>query len=198
MRRIRILQPGEWPAYQAHLLRLDPEARRLRFGFPIDDRGICTHLSQLEATKDSLLALVESGRVIGAAHLARARGGNGVTGGIVEFAFSVDAGSRHKGLGRALFERALLWARNRGLRRAFVYFLASNHVMARLARKCGMIITSAGGECEGTAALPPPTLFSVSRELAAERWALWEEQHFPLPRPLLPRPGLVYAPSPSR
>ena len=59
------------------------------------------------------------------------------------------AGRRRKGLGRLPVRAGMAWSRNRGMRRAWVYFLADNHVMARLARRAGMDIVLRGGRVRG-------------------------------------------------
>lgn len=171
-RSIRTLTPAERPAYAAHLLRFDVEARRLRFGLFIDDDAVRRHVAGLDPHSDRILAVVDGGKVIAAAHIARAAQADASA---VEFAFSVDSDCRSQGLGRQLFEQALAWARNRGVREACVYFLTDNHAMRRLARQVGMAITCEAGECTGTLMLAPATPFSVIREVAAERWAIWEE-----------------------
>ena len=172
---IRTLAASERPAYEAHLLRLDAEARRLRFGYFIADGAVRRHVAGLDPRADRILALVEEGRVVAAVHIARAVR-PGVDGSSVEFAFSVDSDRRGKGLGRRLFEQAMAWSRNRGMREACIYFLTDNHVMRRLARRAGMAISCQAGECEGVMLLPPATPFSFIREVAAEQWAIWDEQ----------------------
>ncbi len=190
MRCARTLNPAEWQAYEAHLLRLDSEARRLRFGYKIDDRAIRAHVASLVPARDRILAVVEGGRVVAAAHIARAAAEPEINTGTVELAFSVDADKRGQGFGRLLFDQALAWSRNRGLRRAALYFLADNHAIRRLASRAGMSVEGRAGEYEAIMALPPATPFSLARELAAERWALWEEQsRRQLPGLLVARPA---------
>lgn len=190
MRCARTLSPAEWPAYEAHLLRLDGEARRLRFGYQINDSAISAHVASLVPARDRILAVVEGGRVVAAAHIARAAAYPETDPGTVELAFSVDADKRGQGLGRLLFDQALAWSRNRGLRRAAIYFLADNHAIRRMANRAGMSVDGRAGEYEGIMPLAPATPFSLARELAAERWALWEEQgRRQLPRFLVARPA---------
>jgi GNAT superfamily N-acetyltransferase len=186
---MRILRPSEWAGYEAHLLRLENEARRLRFGYPIEDEGVRAHVARLDPSRDRVLALVRDGRVVAAAHIAIAPSEAGPAGASAELAFSVDRPFRGQGAGRALLDRALLWSRNRGVRRVWVLFLNDNHAMSRLARRAGMEITSEASERVGEATLPPMTPVSLVHELLIERWALWEEQRYSLPRPLVPRPA---------
>ena len=186
---IRTLAPSERPAYEAHLLRLDANARRLRFGYFTDDDAVRRHIAGLNLHTDRILGVVEAGRVVAAVHIVRAKQQPGAPGGAVEFAFSVDADRRGKGLGRRLFDQALAWSRNRGMREVCIYFLTDNHAMRHLARRLGMTISCAAGECVGTLALAPATPFSVIREVAAEQWAIWEEQRRRRLRLLVLRPA---------
>jgi GNAT superfamily N-acetyltransferase len=189
MRCIRILRPSEWASYEAHLLRLDDDARRLRFGYLIDDDGVRAHVARLDPSRDRVLALARNGWVIAAVHIAIGTLETGLDGASAELAFSVDRSSRGQGAGRALLDRALLWSRNRGVRRVWVLFLNDNHAMSHLARRARMSITNEASERVGEATLPPMTPFSLAYELLIERWALWEEQRSSLSRPLVPRPA---------
>jgi RimJ/RimL family protein N-acetyltransferase len=169
MRCIRTLTAAELPKYRDHLLRLDAEDRRLRFGFIIDDEGICEHVRQLDPQTNRIIVQIDDDlRVVGAAHIAPADGG------AVEFAVSVDRAWRGRGVGTQLFDQAVLRARNRGMRRAYVYSLVDNQVMRHLARKAGMEIHSEAGESEACLALPPPTTLSLLREVASERWGMYD------------------------
>lgn len=186
---IRTLAPSERPAYEAHLLRLDANARRLRFGYFIDDDAVRRHIAGLNPHTDRILGVVEAGCVAAAVHIVRAKQQPDAPGGAVEFAFSVDADRRGQGLGRRLFDQALAWSRNRGMREVCIYFLTDNHAMRHLARRIGMTISCEAGECLGTLTLAPPTPFSFVREVAAEQWAIWEEQRRRRPRLLVLRPA---------
>jgi GNAT superfamily N-acetyltransferase len=169
MRCIRTLTAAELPKYRDHLLRLDAEDRRLRFGFIIDDEGICEHVRQLDPQTNRVIVQIDDDlRVVGAAHIALADGG------AVEFAVSVDRAWRGRGIGAQLFDQAVLRARNRGMRRAYVYSLVDNQVMRHLALKAGMEIHSEAGESEACLALPPPTTLSLLREVASERWGMYD------------------------
>lgn len=163
---IRTLTPSELSAYRAHLLRLNREDRRLRFGYPIQDEAVCSFVARLDPTEDRVLAVFNDDlEVIGSVQVSfRDRKA-------IEFAFSVDPVARGAGLGRALFDRAILWARNRGFRGAHIFFLADNQVMRRMARALGMTVTLESGDCEGTMALPRATPFSMAREFALENLA---------------------------
>jgi N-acetylglutamate synthase and related acetyltransferases len=168
MRCMRPLGPSELSIYREHLLRLDAEDRRLRFGCAVDDSAIDAHVRRLRVDADRILALLdEEGSVVAAAHIAR------IGDLAAELAFSVDGRWRRRGLCRALFEHALGWARSRGIRRVYLAFLSENGAMRTLARDVGMSLQVNASEVLGELMLPSPTPFSVLRELAAEQAALW-------------------------
>jgi RimJ/RimL family protein N-acetyltransferase len=87
---------------------------------------------------------------------------------VAEFAFSVDRERRGRGVGSELFDRAVLWARNRGIRRAIVYCLNENQAMRHIARKAGGQMTVSAGETEGRLELLPATPLSLLVEQASE------------------------------
>jgi RimJ/RimL family protein N-acetyltransferase len=167
MYTIRSLMPWEAWKLKAHLLRLDDDDRRLRFGYRISDAAIEAFVSRINWLNERVLvASDEEGHVIGAVHVARLGSRD------AEFAFSVERNYRQRGIGGALCQRALLWARNRGFRRAFTYCAAQNMAMRRLALACGMRVSCTGGDCEGNLSLAPASLSTWLSEMLGESWAL--------------------------
>jgi RimJ/RimL family protein N-acetyltransferase len=160
---IRTLTPLEWPRYRDHLLRLGTDDRRLRFGFPIPNERIVDFVDQLSPLNTRILAHTGPDLdVIGAVQVS-------VTSRhAAEFAFSVEAPYQGRGIATALFDRALLCARNRRIRRAYVQCLAENHAMRRIARKAGMAILTETGESEGALFIPAATPLTLLNELMGE------------------------------
>jgi GNAT superfamily N-acetyltransferase len=169
MRCVKTLTTAERPLFCDHLLRLDAEDRRLRFGSPLDDHGIRRYVRQIDLDTGRILALLDDdSQVVAAVHIAPSKDG------AVELAFSVDRAWRGRGLGDQLLDRAILWARNRGLRRAYVYYLSDNHAIRHMVRRANMAIQSEAGESEASLALLPATPFTLIRELVAERYAMYD------------------------
>lgn len=162
---IRPLTPSELPNYLEHLLRLDSADRRMRFGFQIGDTGLRAHVQRIDLRTGHILALFDDLDVVAAAHIERASDD------VAEFAFSVDRERRGRGVGSELFDRAVLWARNRGIRRAIVYCLNENQAMRHIARKAGVQMTVEAGEIDGRLELLPATPLSLLVEQASERSA---------------------------
>jgi GNAT superfamily N-acetyltransferase len=183
---MRVLREWEWPGYREHLLRLDAADRRLRFGFIIGDAGIDDHVRRLRPGADRILAVLHDfGRVAAAVHIAP------VGDDAAELAFSVDRPWQNRGLGRALFERALSWLRSRGIRRVFLVYLSENGAMRTLARAFGMTSEAAAGEVTAELTLPPANplivLGELVADLAGDLAALWS--------PILPWPPTSWPPT---
>jgi RimJ/RimL family protein N-acetyltransferase len=189
MYTIRTLSPEDWHRYRDHLLRLDGDGRRARFGRRLDDAAIAAHVGRLDRAATRILVHEDAGaRVVGAVEISS------MAGAAAELAFSVDAPQRDAGLGSELARRAFLAARNRGFRRVHVFTTGDNRPMRSLARRAGMRLRLDGGECEGSLDLPPATIFSLLLELTGERAALYEHarNRSDLGRPE-PRPRLLAA-----
>jgi GNAT superfamily N-acetyltransferase len=101
--------------------------------------------------------------VVAAAHIVRARDDD-----LAEFAFSVDREWRSCGVGCELFNRTVLWARNRGIRQAILYCLYENQTIRQLARQAGVQMTVHAGEIEGRLELLPATPLSFLAEHTSE------------------------------
>ena len=161
---IRSLTVSELPKYLEHLLRLDPTDRHMRFGFAIGDTGICEHVQRIDLRTDYILALLDDDLdVVAAAHIGRARNDD-----LAEFALSVDREWRSCGVGCELFDRTVLWARNRGIRQAILYCLYDNTAIRQLARQGGVQMTVDAGEIDGRLELLPATPLSFLAERTYE------------------------------
>lgn len=122
----------EHEEFRDHLLRLDIESRRSRFGAEISDEFIEDYAST---------ALNENCRVWG---YFGPRGNLRGTGELkrydhdpssAEVAFTVEQEYRGRGLGTALFGRVVLSARNRNIHHLYMNCLTENLQMQRIARK---------------------------------------------------------------
>lgn len=163
MTTIRILTPPEFAAYGDHLLRLDMDDRRLRFGGVVGDDGVRAFVDRLHPATTTVIAAMDSRLcVIAAVQITRMGWSS------AELAFSVDAGHRRRGLGRALTARAMLWARNRGIGRVHVHCLRENLSMRRLAAEAGLQVTDDGEDSDGGTPVPLPMPATVWHELFVE------------------------------
>ncbi|MGE0875393.1 MAG: N-acetyltransferase family protein [Burkholderiales bacterium] len=159
----RTLRRHERSAYTRHLLQLDAEDRRLRFGLPCDDARIHEYVAGIDFERDAVLCVFDDElALVGAAHVARGSGS-------AEVGVSVLKAHRGRGIGSALMERSRLHARNRGDAELYTFCAADNAAMMRLARKLDMQTSVARGEADARAALPPPDPASHAAELISER-----------------------------
>jgi GNAT superfamily N-acetyltransferase len=114
-------------AVLAHLLDLDPRARRMRFGHHVSDECIAQYVQGLDFDRDLVLGwLYDHGRLLAMVHLAH------VSGTVTEFAISVVESLRGGGHGKRLTREALRIAADLGYGIAHIQFLAANRPMAAI------------------------------------------------------------------
>jgi GNAT superfamily N-acetyltransferase len=151
--------------YRDHLLRLDAESRRNRFGGAIADDMVRTYAATARGSDvvvhgffvDGVLRGVADLRIIGPFYRREA-----------EAAFSIEKPWQSHGVGSALLERSLLAARNRGIKHLHVCCLLDNQRMQQLARKFEAELTFDFGTVIGKMENPHPTPLSVMRELVVD------------------------------
>jgi hypothetical protein len=159
---IRKLWIGEADEYRDHLLRLDPESRRNRFGGAVSDEVIESYVPTA-CTLDSVIhGFFVDGVLRGAAEL-RPFGEHEA-----EAAFSIENPWQSHGVGSALLERTLLVARNRGIKLLHMCCLAENQRMQQLAKKFDAELKFDFGSVVGEVENPHPTPLSMLREVFAD------------------------------
>jgi GNAT superfamily N-acetyltransferase len=160
---IRKLWPGETRKYRDHLLRLDEDSRRRRFGGNVSDQHIRNHVEGTKGFDAVLHGFFVDGVLRGAAELRFL--GPRLFAREAEAAFSVEAPWQSHGVGSALLERTLLAARNRGVKFLHLACLADNKRMQQLARKFDAELSFDFGCVVGELAAPRPTPLSLMREI---------------------------------
>jgi GNAT superfamily N-acetyltransferase len=160
------LRTHDRAALEAHFLALDSEDRRLRFGSPIGDEGVHAYVKRIDFADDGVYAIQDDSlRVVAAIHVAR-------SGAAAELGLSVLPGHRGSHLGSALFSRAVMHLRNRGIATVYVHCLAENSTMMHIARKNHMRLTTGSGESDGHLELDPATPHSHVLEWLQDQRAL--------------------------
>jgi GNAT superfamily N-acetyltransferase len=162
---IRKFWLGEAKAYRDHLLRLDPESRRNRFGGAVADEFVAAYAAGAMRVRavmhgflvDRVLRGVAELKPFGAAFPTEA-----------EVAFSIEKPWQSHGVGSVLLERTLLAARNRGIKLVHMACLADNARMQQLARKYEAELSFDMGNVVGEVAAPQATPLSVFREMLAD------------------------------
>ncbi|HEU5274988.1 MAG TPA: GNAT family N-acetyltransferase [Xanthobacteraceae bacterium] len=162
---IRKLWIGEADQYLAHLLRLDGESRRSRFGGAIADEVVRRYIAGGMGPGTITHGFLVDGLVRGVAEL-KPLGSAFAT--EAEVAFSIERPWQGHGVGSALLGRTLLAARNRGIERIQMICLADNSRMQQLARKYAAELSFELGSVVGKVAAPHATPLSLFRELLAD------------------------------
>lgn len=161
----RKLWAPELPLYRDHLLRLDPDSRRMRFGMSVDDRFIRDYAGRVNDLRSLVYGYMEGGCVRAAAELRGLGLGPPPE---AEAAFSVEEDHQDSGIGTELLGRVIRAARNRGIRRLYMNCLASNRKMQRVARKYDAVLHFEEGDVVGELAPSAPNCFTVWREVVED------------------------------
>jgi GNAT superfamily N-acetyltransferase len=151
-----------------HFLELDAHDRRLRFGAATSDTAVRAYVARIDFSEGAVFGVFDDElKIIGVAHVARADEH-------AELGVSVLREHRNRCVGGALLMRAVLRARNWGVRTLFMHCLRENETMMHLARKQGMRIVTEQGEANAWLGLPPADASSHFGEVFAQRVALFD------------------------
>ena len=157
---VRKLWVGESELYRQHLLRLDAESRRNRFGGAVADEFIERYAEPCALRDAVVYGFFVDGIVRGAAELRLLE-----RPGEAEAALSVERVWQSRGVGTALLERVLLAAGNRQVNHLHMLCLAENRRMRQLARKFDAELSFQSGSVVGDVKAPRPTPISMMREI---------------------------------
>jgi RimJ/RimL family protein N-acetyltransferase len=161
---IRKLWIGEAEKHREHLLRLDPDSRRNRFGVALADEVIAAYSATAMRTGTIMHGFLLDGTLRGVVELKPF----GAFQREAEIAFSIETPWQSHGVGSALLERTLLAARNRGIKRVHMACLVDNARMQQLARKFAAELSFDLGGVVGEVAAPHATPLSIFREWVAD------------------------------
>jgi GNAT superfamily N-acetyltransferase len=154
--------------FARHLLALEAEDRRLRFGIALPDEAVRDYAARIDFGRDVVFGVFDEAlQLAGAAHLARADAH-------AELGVSVLPAHRGRGIGGALLSRAHLHARNWGIGTLFMHCLTENGAMLHLARRQGMGNVAESGEADAHLSLPPASPASIAQALFDERVGLFD------------------------
>lgn len=162
---IRKLWAGEEGLLREHLLRLDTESRRRRFGSPVN-RFFIEHYSQRALSRGSVVhGFFVDGILRGVAEM-RAYGD--VFRGEAEVAFSIEREWQGRGVGSELLERTILAARNRAIHTIYMNCIAENRAMQAMAKKYEASLRFRADDVVGEVVNPRATALSLMREWIAD------------------------------
>lgn len=164
---IRTLHERHLPQIRAHLLALDPADRQLRFGHVVSDERLRHYAEQLDFKRDLVFGSFDRRlTLLTLGHLAL-----DLEEGTAEFAVSVLARARGRGLGSQLFEHAVTHARNRGVHTLYLQVARENAPMLAIARRAGAAIDFEGHDAVATLPLPVDTLGTQIEEMLGHQAA---------------------------
>jgi GNAT superfamily N-acetyltransferase len=158
---VRRLWLQESDKFRDHLLRLDRESRRLRFGMAVSDDFIVDYASRLGEMRCVVYGFFANGELHAAAEM-RTIGESWSTD--AEGAFCVEQEYQNRGIGTELLGRIIRAARNRGVSRLYMNCLAENHKMQRICRKFDAELHFDHGEVVGRVLPALPTYISLWEE----------------------------------
>jgi GNAT superfamily N-acetyltransferase len=164
---IRQLAPRHRSKIVAHLHKLNPHDRYLRFGYAANDEQITRYVEGLHFLRDEIHGVFNRRlELIAMAHLAFSIDPQWAS--CAEFGVSVLSQCRGKGLGATLFDHAVVHARNEGVQMLFVHALSENSAMLRIAKSAGAKVARDGSETEAFLQLPLANLDSQVSQMVNE------------------------------
>lgn len=150
-----------------HLLSLQGEDRRLRFGAMVSDNFIENYVHSSFNTTSKWFGCEEDGRIVSACHAA-------VFNNDAELGCSVDKEYRGHGLAQLMFDRAVTWLRTQGIKEVFMHCLTENQIMRHIARKNEMAVVSEDGETDAVVGIQPATPATLAKDAYLDRMALYD------------------------
>lgn len=159
---IRKLWPAEKGRFGDHLLRLDRESRRMRFGHHVSDGFVEHYAESVRLEAGITYGYFEHDELRAAAELRKIAEGWGE---VAEAAFSVESAYQNRGIATALMGRVIRAARNRGVRHLQMCCLAENSRMQAIAKKHEAALTFGQGEVVGDIVTDTPNYLSLFEEV---------------------------------
>ena len=142
-----------------HLLALTETDRYLRFGYAASDAQLAQYADTIDFSRDEVYGVFNRRlELVAAAHLALLpTSGAGIE---AELGLSVLPRARGRGMGRRLFDRAVLHARNRRIDTLVIHTLSENAAMLHIVTSAGATIAREGSEALARLRLPRDDLLS--------------------------------------
>ena len=150
---------GDW------LKRQDEETQRLYFGVASGTGIIERLIGNIEAEPDQheILVAQNCNGWLGTIHIAKI---NTTT---VEFGIIVHTDYRGEGIGNAMLEEAIVWARNRNYSELFMHCLGYNKPIQHLCQKHGLLPRNVMGDSEVNIHLNPPSWVTIASEVGIKQ-----------------------------
>lgn len=166
----RKLLPAESLLFRDHLMRLDPDSRRLRFANSVQDDYIASYAMKAADAGSLVYGFFENGHLRAAGELKRASAFWGKT---AEAAFSVECGYTNHGLASELMGLIIRSARNRGVSHLILSCLSENSSMQAIARKYAQDLQIDHGDVIADIVPIRADYMSVAAEMLEDRFVLY-------------------------
>ncbi|MEP7155935.1 MAG: GNAT family N-acetyltransferase [Betaproteobacteria bacterium] len=165
---VHSLNAGHRDLLKRHFDELADEDVHLRFGSTINRDARHAYVDNLSFERDTVFGVyADDLSLLGVAHLACLRP-------TAELGISVLAAHRGHGLGTALFQRAIIRARNLQIMSMFMNCLTQNGAIMHIARKAGMHIVIDHSGADAYLQLPPGNPLTFGQEIAEQKLALFD------------------------
>jgi GNAT superfamily N-acetyltransferase len=155
---VQRLNEGIRATLVAHFLALPMKDRCLRFGASLAPAVIAAYVDGIDFVRGAVFGVHDDRlALVGVAHVA-------IEDDLAELALSVLPMHRGRGVGGALFKRAMAHARDRCIPRLFMVFRSENAPIMRIAQRFGMRVVAGGGEARAHLKLQPASLSLIAVE----------------------------------
>ena len=146
--------------YRDWLNSQDSETQQLYFGVAGGAGLVDRLIDSIEADPDQheILVAQNGNQWLGTVHIAK------INSSTVEFGIIVHTDHRGDGIGNAMLEEAIVWARNRNYSELFMHCLGYNKPIQHLCQKHGLLPRSIMGDSEVNIHLNPPSWVTVVQE----------------------------------
>jgi GNAT superfamily N-acetyltransferase len=150
-----------------HMLKLQGEDRRLRFGAAVNDDFIKAYIESSFKKDSQWFGIEVDSQIVAACHAS-------IYDGQAELGCSVNEEYRGNKLAQLMFDRAVTWLRTKGISTVFMHCLTENAAMRHIATKNAMTVVSDSGETDAVVTIDPPTLLTPMADAYADRMALYD------------------------
>ena len=150
---------GDWLKDQ------DTETQQLYFGVAGGPGLIERLMDSIEVAPDQheILVAQNCNHWLGTVHIAK------IDTTTVEFGIIVHTDYRGEGIGNAMLEEAIVWARNRNYSELFMHCLGYNKPIQHLCQKHGLLPRSIMGDSEVNIHLNPPSWVTIASEVGIKQ-----------------------------
>jgi RimJ/RimL family protein N-acetyltransferase len=163
---IRKVLRSETHLIEEHLLRLESDARRRRFGHDVSEQFVRDYVLHAADLGNLTFGFFLDGDIHGVAELRQSERAFGHT---AEVAFSVERAFANFGIGTKLMGRIIRSARNRGIRHLLLVCLTDNLKMQAIARHYGADLSIEDGSIVADIVPKRPDYASITSEYLDDR-----------------------------